>query len=127
MPETPETVMGAVEAESALTTPAELLHLFTETMHRVFPGDCPDLWEDCYACRQRARALIAVLYPDAMPAREVLSRTRVATLQPCGTPAAYARHIKRGEEPCDPCREANNAYARHYRRRRKRKSTGRPS
>lgn len=28
-------------------------------------------------------------------------------LKPCGTPAAYRRHIKRGEEPCEPCRAAN--------------------
>lgn len=28
-------------------------------------------------------------------------------LKPCGTPAAYRRHIKRGETPCEPCRKAN--------------------
>lgn len=27
--------------------------------------------------------------------------------QPCGTPAAYTRHTRRGEEPCEPCRAAN--------------------
>lgn len=31
-------------------------------------------------------------------------------LQPCGTPAAYQRHLRRGEEPCDPCLTAANAY-----------------
>ena len=30
--------------------------------------------------------------------------------QPCGTPAAYQRHIRRGEKPCEPCREAWRAY-----------------
>lgn len=28
-------------------------------------------------------------------------------LKPCGTPAAYARHLKLREEPCDACRAAN--------------------
>lgn len=29
--------------------------------------------------------------------------------QPCGTPAAYRRHKRKGEEPCNPCREAAQA------------------
>lgn len=29
-------------------------------------------------------------------------------LQPCGTPAAYKRHVKRREPTCEPCREAHN-------------------
>jgi hypothetical protein len=33
-------------------------------------------------------------------------------LKPCGTPAAYARHLKRDEAPCDACRFAWNAYCR---------------
>lgn len=28
-------------------------------------------------------------------------------LKPCGTPAAYARHLRDRETPCQPCREAN--------------------
>ena len=28
-------------------------------------------------------------------------------LKPCGTPAAYKRHKRRGEPACDPCRDAN--------------------
>ena len=27
--------------------------------------------------------------------------------QPCGTAAAYARHLRHGEPPCDACRKAN--------------------
>ena len=27
--------------------------------------------------------------------------------QPCGTPAAYQRHARAGEQPCDPCADAN--------------------
>lgn len=30
-------------------------------------------------------------------------------LKPCGTPAAYRRHLRHGQEPCDACREAENA------------------
>jgi len=35
-------------------------------------------------------------------------------LQPCGTPAAYQRHVRRGEQPCDACREANRTYWRQW-------------
>lgn len=28
-------------------------------------------------------------------------------LKPCGTYAAYARHLRNGEKPCTPCTEAN--------------------
>lgn len=31
------------------------------------------------------------------------------TLSPCGTRAAYTRHKRRGEQPCEPCRRANVA------------------
>lgn len=30
----------------------------------------------------------------------------MATLKPCGTPAAYRRHLRNNEEPCDACRAA---------------------
>jgi hypothetical protein len=30
-------------------------------------------------------------------------------LKPCGTPAAYRRHLRHGQEPCDDCREAEYA------------------
>ena len=29
--------------------------------------------------------------------------------RPCGTTAAYQRHLRHGEEPCQPCRDANTA------------------
>lgn len=31
----------------------------------------------------------------------------VTDLQPCGTAAAYARHLRRSETPCRPCKDAN--------------------
>jgi hypothetical protein len=39
--------------------------------------------------------------------------------QPCGTVAAYRRHRKAGEQPCDACREAWNAKQRDSYRQRK--------
>lgn len=36
------------------------------------------------------------------------------TLAPCGTVAAYNRHLRRGETPCDACREANTARYQAY-------------
>jgi len=37
-------------------------------------------------------------------------------LRPCGTQAAYERHLRAGEKPCAPCRAAHNAYCRGYTR-----------
>ena len=36
--------------------------------------------------------------------------------QPCGTPAAYARHLRHGETPCQPCRAAEMERQAKYRR-----------
>lgn len=30
-------------------------------------------------------------------------------LEPCGTPAAYRRHYRKGQKPCQRCRDAFNA------------------
>ena len=35
----------------------------------------------------------------------------MTALMPCGTVAAYQRHIRAGEKPCDPCAEASRVYA----------------
>jgi alpha-galactosidase/6-phospho-beta-glucosidase family protein len=40
-------------------------------------------------------------------------------LKPCGTTAAYRRHINRGEPTCDPCKEANRIFFADYRESRK--------
>lgn len=34
----------------------------------------------------------------------------VPPLQPCGTPAAYQRHLRSGEQACDACRTAYTAH-----------------
>lgn len=33
-------------------------------------------------------------------------------LRPCGTEAAYQRHLRHGEEPCEACDRAHAAYVR---------------
>lgn len=40
----------------------------------------------------------------------------ITTDRRCGTRRSYDVHRKRGEEPCQPCRDANNAYHRAYAR-----------
>jgi hypothetical protein len=47
-------------------------------------------------------------------------------LEPCGTPAAFRRHERKGETPCQLCREAHNRDNRfHMRAARARKAAGR--
>lgn len=45
---------------------------------------------------------------------------RVALLRPCGTHAAYVRHKKRDERPCEACVEAERGYQRERKRERRR-------
>lgn len=40
---------------------------------------------------------------------------RKRELKPCGTDAAYQRHKKRGEEACDPCKDAHAIRLAQYR------------
>lgn len=40
-------------------------------------------------------------------------------LKPCGTPAAFMRHKRAGQEPCPPCRAAQNAAAAESKARRR--------
>jgi len=39
----------------------------------------------------------------------------MAEPQPCGTRAAYRRHLRRYEQPCPACREAAAEYVRQQR------------
>lgn len=52
---------------------------------------------------------------DGSPASR--SHVKRAPIQPCGSLGGYHRHTKAGEEPCDPCREANRRYMQAYRQR----------
>lgn len=40
----------------------------------------------------------------------------VPTLRPCGTVAAFQRHVRDGEAPCDECRAAKNDASRQWAR-----------
>ena len=44
----------------------------------------------------------------------------------CGTNAAYQRHLRLGELPCEPCAEAARQYKRDYNARKARERTGAP-
>lgn len=47
---------------------------------------------------------------DQAPASTSVGQDETSrVLQPCGTPAAYQRHWRRGERPCRPCVEAHYA------------------
>lgn len=48
-------------------------------------------------------------------ARSHVNRTPSA---PCGSYGGYQQHTRRGEQPCDQCREANRRYAQKYRNKR---------
>jgi hypothetical protein len=43
------------------------------------------------------------------------ARTGRIPLQPCGTTAAYQRHMRHDEDPCEACREANRRSLRERR------------
>lgn len=42
-----------------------------------------------------------------MSAETPVKRGPGRPLSPCGTYAAYARHMRNGETPCEPCKRAN--------------------
>lgn len=42
---------------------------------------------------------------------------RPENMRPCGTTAAYARHLRRNEPPCDECRQVHAAWQQEYRQR----------
>ena len=47
---------------------------------------------------------------NEFPPIPIVNRVRpseVSELIPCGSQAAYRRHLRNEEEPCDPCNEAN--------------------
>jgi WhiB family transcriptional regulator, redox-sensing transcriptional regulator len=47
------------------------------------------------------------------------AKRRPRVLEPCGTSAAYKRHINHKEKPCQPCWEAEQARQAGYRQARK--------
>lgn len=77
------------------------------------------------ACRELSAGVVAgfeMCAPHraehyAQRREEQAERKRLAPPQPpararavCGTPAGCRKHYRHGEKPCEPCREAMNAY-----------------
>ena len=48
--------------------------------------------------------------PRSKPKPKPRSKPKPRVLQPCGTVAAYHRHLRRGEKTCGPCRQAWRDY-----------------
>lgn len=79
-------------------------------------ADC-SVWEDCLdlALEDSLEGVFGGMTADER--RDLLSgRPRRRSpmrrgVQPCGTHAAYQRHRKHGETPCEACREANRVKA----------------
>ncbi|WP_078878304.1 hypothetical protein [Streptomyces sp. NBRC 110035] len=67
-------------------------------------------------------AKIRAWFPDlAVPADECMSRTGTRKMPAgrtpvCGTRKGYGRHHRRGEAPCQPCKDANAVADRYYRK-----------
>lgn len=45
--------------------------------------------------------------PDKVTCQYCRGEVRRADVKPCGTSAAYKRHYRHGEKPCEACRQAN--------------------
>lgn len=81
------------------------------------PPHCPtgrcDTEHLCHRCRAKAAddLLVATSIDECaeLLARLDLPKPERKDLKPCGTPAAYQRHIRHGEKPCQPCHLANRA------------------
>ena len=61
------------------------------------------VWRDSLDLLALNRQIMAAR-PD--PCVPVFGNTGGRTEAPCGTPAANRRHRRRGERPCEACREA---------------------
>jgi hypothetical protein len=60
-------------------------------------------WDFCWQhyCEHRAD-----MYGEPWPDLKPVNPTTLLGYAPCGTPAAYRRHYRKGEKPCVPCSEA---------------------
>ena len=77
---------------------------------------CPALGEECLG-RLAAGGPLELRDVDRMVASGLMGQALVAAvneiaeprreLRPCGTLAAYRRHLRRGERPCAACRAAS--------------------
>jgi hypothetical protein len=80
-------------------------------------GRAPYIWRDPAASARRTaltRAILAEVgdeqdaWDAPLPTPPATGRRRAAwLLSGCGTRAAYRRHLRYGEKPCDECTDAN--------------------
>lgn len=106
-------------------TPAEKLAVVTVWRALPTPRDPRDLAVIAHQLGHPVAAVAAVIRlhgrtPEPL-AQQVAEQAEEAAerhqprrlgrpMRPCGTRAAYQRHLDRGEWPCDPCAEASAAY-----------------
>lgn len=78
-------------------------------------GKCDDEYS-CRLCRRTARAdlLVATSVEECHDLLAILDRPPLTSVtratKPCGTPAAYVRHLRHGEKACEACLVAIRAY-----------------
>ena len=74
--------------------------------------------------KYRGKQIYLGYYADSDEAVQVMDEKRAElraadptwmVLKPCGTHAAYHRHLRNSEKPCTPCRKAENAYVQSVR------------
>ncbi|MFJ2218274.1 WhiB family transcriptional regulator [Streptomyces sp. NPDC101062] len=126
---------GPVAAEHETTAPCastdpEVFHNDAQaTAAKKLCAECPLATE----CRTNARAnrewgtwggeTSAERAAAGHPPAGWRGRGHKTRLKPCGTPAAYRRHLRKGQKPCPPCKAAEHLrYAERAERRRRRPS-----
>lgn len=103
-----------------ITTP-RCLHLVRAYELRRYPDAVPDQFTRCWRPRGHpgGKHLGRAAYERALERKRRLARERRAReareLKPCGSEAAYRRHLRHGEVPCEPCRIAANEASDRYR------------
>lgn len=88
-------------------------HLRARRAAQICAG-CP-VCAECADWADRNRPQFGIWAGRAASNRDTTNPRRgthwsLANLQPCGTVAAYVRHRRRGEAPCQACRDANARY-----------------
>lgn len=61
--------------------------------------------QNCWKCAETMRVREAVAQRNARKAKRLADRKPPRDLKPCGSEAAYKRHIRKGET-CDICNDA---------------------
>ena len=81
-----------------------------------WPCQCPR----CERVREASRAIMAARQPGQIGGQPAFDQDGHTDSPPCGTPAAWRAHYRRGEEPDQACRDAWNTYRRYRRKELKR-------